>query len=80
EKIRIEEFITSVAKYVDWPYQAEKWSWNNFRLSKFAKDDFSKIALSNQSYISLMDKNPLSMAMTSGANIEFTTEAPDRLF
>lgn len=79
EKIRIEEFITSMAKYVDWSYQAEKWCWNDFRLLKFSKGDFSKTALSNQTYISLMDKSPLSLAMTSGTNIEFTIEAPDKL-
>jgi len=79
EKIRTEEFIASMAKYVGWSYQAERWCWDNFRLLKFSKDDFSKISLSNQTYISFMDKNPLSMAMTSGTNIEFTIETPDKL-
>jgi hypothetical protein len=80
EKIRIEEFIASMAKYLDWIYQTEKWQWNDFRLFKFSKGDFSKTSLNNQTYNSLMDKNPLSMAMTSGANIEFTIETPDKLF
>lgn len=79
EKIRLEEFISSMAKYVAWPYQPDKWCWNNFKLFKFSKGDFSNTALSNQTYTSLMDRNPLSLAMTSGTNIEFTIETPDKL-
>ncbi len=80
EKIRIEEFVISMAKYVGWSYQVEKWHWNNFRLYKFSKGDFSKTSLNNQTYSSLMDTNPLSMAMTSGTNIEYTIETNDKLF
>jgi hypothetical protein len=69
-----------MAKYIDWTYKTEKWQWNDLRLFKFSKGDFSKTSLNNQTYNSLMDKNPLSMAMTSGANIEFTIETPDKLF
>lgn len=79
EKIRIEEFITSMGKYVDWSYKTENWQWNDFRLFKFSKEDFSKTGLSNQTYTALMDKNPLSLAMTSGMNIEYTLESPDKL-
>ena len=80
EKIRLEGFVSSMAKYVSWPYQADRWCWSGFTLLQFSKGDFSKTALSNQTFISLMDKNPLSMAMTSGADIEFTLENPDKLF
>jgi len=80
EKIRIEEFITSMSKYVGWQYHSDKWCWENFRLLKFSKGDFSKLALSNQTYKLLMDKNPLSIAMTSGTNIEYTIEGPDILY
>jgi hypothetical protein len=80
EKIRIEGFINSMSQYIDWPYQVDKWHWNDFQLFKFSKGDFSNPpALSNQTYISLMDKKPLSMAMTSGTNIEYTLESPDKL-
>ncbi len=79
EKIRIEEFITAISKYVNWPYSPDNWQWDSLRLLRFSKDDFSDTALSNQTYLSLMDKNPLSLAITSGTNIEYTLEKPDKL-
>ena len=79
EKIRVEDFIDSMSKYVGWKYKAENWFWNDFYLLKFSKGDFSKGSLNNKTYIELMDKNPLSMAMTSGQDIEYTLEDPDKL-
>jgi len=80
EKIRMEKFITSISKYVDWTYISENWCWDNFRLLKFTKGDFSKPpALSNVTFTSLMNKDPISMAMTSGNNIEYTLNGPDVL-
>lgn len=79
EKSRIEGFVVSMSEYVGWPYKQDVWSWENFRLLKFTKSDLSKDSLNNRTYCSLMDKNPLSLAMTSGINIEFTLETPDKL-
>ncbi len=79
EKKRIEKFINSISKYVGWKYDPEKWTWNGFRMLKFTKGDFSNTTLNNQSYTKLMEKNPLSMAMTSGTNIEYTLETPDKM-
>lgn len=79
EKIRIEGFITEMSKYVDWPYLSDRWQWDGLRLLKFSKADFSNATLSNQTYLSLMKKNPLSVAITSGTNIEYTLEKPDKL-
>lgn len=81
EKLRIEKFITSMSKYVDWAYDPNKWLWHDFRLLKFTKGNFSDTAkpLNNKSYTDLMDRNPISMAMTSGNDIEYTLEGPDKL-
>lgn len=79
EKIRIEKFVTAISHYVDWPYISEMWKWNDLRLMRFTKGDFSQTSLNNGSYLALMQKNPLSLAMTDGLNIEYTLESPDVL-
>lgn len=79
EVIRIEGFISAMSKYVGWPYDSAKWTWDQLRLLRFTKGDFSASSLNNQSYTQLMSQNPLSMAMTSGNNIEYTLETPDTM-
>ncbi len=50
-------------------------------LYKFTKGDFlnKKWNLTNSNYNKFIELNPLSWAMTSGNNIEFTLEEPDNL-
>ena len=79
EVIRIEGFISAMSKYVGWPYDSAKWTWDQLRLLRFTKGDFSASSLNKQSYTQLMSQNPLSMAMTSGNNIEYTLETPDTM-
>ncbi len=79
EKERIKGFITRMCRYLEWEYLPEKWSWENLKLFKFTTEDFSNRRLNNGTYIELMAKNPLSLAMTSGTNIEYTLEEPDRI-
>lgn len=79
ERIRIEGFINSMSKYLEWPHHPDRWVWNNLNLFKFSKDDFSKDVLNNQTFTDLMNKKPLSMAITSGINIEYTLETPAKL-
>lgn len=73
---RVEGFISSMSNYLGLHYESEKWTWKGFRLETFSKGDFSTIKLNNGTYNALMDKKPLSMAMTSGNNIEYTLEKP----
>lgn len=77
EKARIEGFIQEMAKFIKMPYIADKWHWNGFKLLRFSKEIVS--ALNNTKYLSLMNRNPLSMAVTSGGEIEFTLENPDAI-
>jgi len=78
EKERIAGFISSMSTYIEIPYNPQKWTWGGFRVETFSKGDFSTTSLNNGSYNNMMDKKPLSMAMTSGANIEYTIENPGR--
>jgi len=48
----------------------------------FTKGDFKGQGkrVNGNNFNELMQKNPLSWAMTSGDNIEYTLEEPDKLF
>ncbi len=80
-KRRAEKFLALLSKLTGWKYNQQDWSWNRWRLSKFTKGDFTgaKIRLSNRTFDEFIKKNPLSFAMTSTQNIEYTLEKPDYL-
>ena len=72
----MEEFLKLLAELTGWDYKETKWNWKGFKTYKFQKGN---IRPSNTRYKELMDKNPLSLAMTSGLAIEYTLEIPDKL-
>ncbi len=80
-KERIERFIKILSDLTDWKYSKNDWSWDNFRLYKFTKEDFKgqKIRLNNKNFEEFLLKKPLTWAMTDGQNIEYTLEAPGRM-
>jgi len=80
-KERIERFIKILSDLTGWKYSCDDWTWENLRLYKFTKGDFagSKIRLNNKTFEEFLSKKPLTWAMTSGQNIEYTLEKPDKL-
>ncbi|MCG2701491.1 hypothetical protein L6267_04965 [Candidatus Parcubacteria bacterium] len=78
---RIEKFIKILSDLTCWKYSQSNWAWKNFKLYKFTKEDFAgkNIRLNNKTFEKFLGKKPLSWAMTSGQNIEYTTEKPDKL-
>lgn len=80
-KHRAERFLTLLARLTDWKYKEDDWSWHDWHLFKFTKGDFAgaKIRLSNRTFGEFIAKNPLSFAMTSAQNIEYTLEEPDQM-
>ena len=78
---RIVSFINLLSGLTSWKYKSSKWSWSNFQLFVFTKGDFKKdsLTLTNGNFISFLEKNPLSWAMTSSDNIEYTLETPSKL-
>lgn len=69
-------FLELLADLTGWDYKGEKWLWNNFSVYKFKKES---IKPSNGRYAELINKNPLSLAITSTLGIEYTLETPDKL-
>lgn len=79
---RIKEFMSIVADMTQWGYSEEDWAcWENLKYYKFSKDDFKSRGwkLTNEKFEHFLSLKPLSWAMTSGENIEFTLEEPSKL-
>lgn len=76
---RGESFIRLLSDLTGWKYESSKWSWSNWKLYKFTKGDFTNSRLNGQTFAALMSRNPLSFAITSSQNIEYTIEEPDAL-
>lgn len=78
---RCVNFLKLLEKHTKWSYNAGNWNFNNFRLMKFTKSDFKSKnwTIKKENWKSFLGTNPLSWAMTSGDNIEFTNENPDKL-
>ena len=80
-KRRAERFLRLLSRLTGWKYEEKSWSWSRWQLSQFTKGDFvgAKIRLSNRTFDEFIAKNPLSFAMTSTQNIEYTLEGPDKM-
>ncbi|MBI3512373.1 MAG: hypothetical protein HY064_17055 [Bacteroidetes bacterium] len=80
-KDRAIKFIKLLSESTGWLYKADSWSWNKFSYYKFSKGDFKGDGkrLNGRNFEEFLKKNPLSWAMTSGDNIEYTIEEPSRM-
>lgn len=80
-KERVEKFIKILSDLTGWKYAQGNWTWLDLKLYKFTKDDLAgkKIRLNNRTFEKILSKNPLTWAMTSGQNIEYTLEKPNKL-
>jgi len=76
ERDKIEQFLKLLSSLVKWDYKKDKWNWELLEAYKFSKGN---IRPSRGRYTTLIDKNPLSLAMTSTLIIEYTLEGPDKL-
>ena len=81
-KNRIIDFIKILSDLTTWEYKLDNWNcWENMKFSQFKKGDFKgdKKTITIQNFREFIEKKPLSWAMTSGDNIEYTLEQPDKL-
>ncbi len=80
-KRRIELFLKMLSRDTGWKYQKNKWNFDNFNYLQFTKSDFKSRGwtIKKDNWNKMLNLNPLSWAMTSGDNIEFTIESPDKL-
>ncbi|MBX7140127.1 MAG: hypothetical protein K1X63_03525 [Chitinophagales bacterium] len=80
-KNRTVSFIKLLSETTGWNYKPESWLWNRFAFYKFTKGDFTGAGkrLNGKTFEEFLNRNPLSWAMTSGDNIEFTLEEPSKM-
>jgi len=80
EAQRVQGFIREVAVMMGWQYLDRKWNWGNFDIKMLQKGLLSgestaaSSRLNNQTYKTLFDQNPFSLAMTASNRIEYTLE------
>jgi len=70
------KFLNILGELTGWNFISRNWTFDNFSVYKFNKGN---IKPSNARFNELMEKNPLSWAMTSRLAIEYTLEEPDKL-
>lgn len=78
---RIERFIAILSRLTEWGYRQDVWTWANMNLYRFTKRSFSQdgVNVSGKAFRAMIQRGPLSWAMTSGQNIEYTLEGPDKM-
>ncbi|MEK6860614.1 MAG: hypothetical protein AABY07_01465 [Nanoarchaeota archaeon] len=79
---RIISFMKILSDLTRWSFNSNDWDcWDNMKFYQFKKGDFTgdKQNITNANFRLFMAKKPLSWAMTSGTNIEYTLEEPDKL-
>lgn len=80
-KSRLEQFLVLLSRATGWPFDPGSWQFTDWRVHQFTKSDFTSKGwnLTIPNFQRLLAARPLSWAMTSGVNIEFTLEDPGRL-
>lgn len=78
---RIKRFISILEEFTFWKFDDTQWTWNNFERYIFTKKDFKGQGkrINGRNFQEMIEQNPLSWAMTSGDNIEYTLEKPSNL-
>jgi hypothetical protein len=81
-KARIIDFIKILSDLTKWKYKKKQWlCWEGMKVYHFTKGNFKddRKTITIQAFREFIEKKPLSWAMTSGNNIEYTLENPDKL-
>jgi len=80
-KDRCEKFVQLLSMHTNWEYKESSWNFDNLNLMRFTKSDFKgkDWTVKKVNCRKLWELDPLSWAMTSMDNIEFTEEKPDKL-
>lgn len=79
---RIIRFLNILAELTTWGYKEKSWTWQGLELYEFTKEDLSgkKLRLNNKNFEDVLAKKPISWAITTNQNLEFTVERPSKLY
>ena len=75
------EFLQLLASGTGWRFNESNWTWNGLVIRQFSKSNFTgqKRRLNGTTFMNLLEKNPLSWAITAGNELEYTLEEPDSI-
>jgi len=71
-------FLNFLSKLTGWTFEQKNWIIDNLETYNFTKKIYTG-AKSNETFLSIWNKNPLSLAMTEGSTIQYTLERPDKM-
>ncbi len=80
---RIQTFMQMIGGATGWEFEPSDWvCWDDLQFYQFSKSDFRANGwrLTNANFEYFLSLRPLSWAMTSGDNIEFTLEEPSHFY
>lgn len=74
-------FLDLLSNHTKWELKIKNWNFKGFKMYQFTKSDFKGMGwtITKNNWRKFMELNPISWAMTSSDNIEFTIEEPDSL-
>ncbi|MFH0890614.1 MAG: hypothetical protein V1856_01110 [Candidatus Liptonbacteria bacterium] len=75
------ETLSLISDLTGWELKSENWNLENLKQHKFTKEIYgqNRGSRGNMKFLEIWNKQPLSLAMTEGAVIQYTLETPDRL-
>jgi hypothetical protein len=78
---RILEFLAILGELTGWAVNEGQWAFDRLRLFQFEKSSFSSdgLNLNGANYNALLARRPLTWAITSGLELEYTLENPSTL-
>ena len=76
---RIVRFLEILSEGTDWNFKKTSWSFDNLTLNKMEKEDFQnpRRNFNGTNYLDVLDRNPISWAITSGLNMEYSFDTSD---
>jgi len=75
---RGEAFLRLLGDMTEWQYQPKNWSFEGWRSFQFTKGVLENATI--RSFDELLEKNPVSFAMTANRRYEYTLEEPEAAF
>jgi hypothetical protein len=71
---RITRFLKILSDGTDWTFKKSSWSFDNLTLNRMTKEDFNNPErnFNGPNYMDVLERNPISWAITSGLNMEYS--------
>lgn len=78
QKQLLVSFLNFLANLTGWNFEPKNWIIDELKTYRFTKKIYTG-ARSNETFLKIWNKKPLSLAMTEGSTIQYTLEKPDKI-